>query len=327
MASSTNSLSTSEPSANSVPPDASSAPDATPVELASNVETIIAPHRGWIAVNWREIVQFRELLYFLVWRDVKVRYKQTVLGVAWAVLQPLLQMVIFTLVLGNMASLRNNLPNDLKPYYAIIIFAGLLPWQLFNNAVTMGGLALINQQALLTKIYLPRLFIPGATVLGGLVDMAVSFGVLALLMLGYWLAPPLGILLLPLLALLTLAAALGAAFLLSALTVSYRDFRFIIPFMAQILLWLSFVPVPMETILYTTIKVNGVITYVPKHVWAEYVLALNPIFGLLSGFRSAIAGMPWHWGALAISSVMAIGVLFLGMYYFRKTERRFADLA
>lgn len=279
-------------------------------------ELLIQPRRGWIAIDWKELFRFRELLFFLVWRDVKVRYKQTVLGVAWAVLQPLLSMVIFTVIFGNFADMKGKLPPGLQHAYGVFVFAGLLPWQLFAGGLTNGGLSLVSQQNLLTKIYFPRLFVPTASVGGALVDMAVAMGVMAVLMLWYGVIPYWGIVFLPALVLLTIIASLGVAYTLSAMTVTYRDFRFVVPFMTQILMWISFVAYPKEII--------------GDSKW-EYLLALNPMFGIISGYRAAIFGdelaADFKWSVLGISSAVAVGLLIFGLFYFRKTERRFADIA
>ncbi|HSV14045.1 MAG TPA: ABC transporter permease, partial [Tepidisphaeraceae bacterium] len=285
-------------------------------------ELVIKPRRGWIAVDWRELWNHRELLYFLVWRDVKVRYKQSVLGVAWAVLVPVLNMLVATLLFGVVFHLGKGIvgPNGKPSPYAILVFAALLPWQLFSNSVSQGGLSLLNQQHLLTKIYFPRLFIPTAAVGGLLVDMAISFGVLIALMTIYHFVPTYqfvpywGIVFVPFLTMLTVISGLGAAYLLSALTVTYRDFRFLIPFAVQILSLMSFVQFPAETV-------------VAGHPKLSWVLSINPMFGVVAGFRSAILGQPFHLGYLLVSIVVSVTMLVFGMFYFRKTERRFADIA
>ena len=277
---------------------------ATPVP--DDQITVIRPRPGWIAIDWRELWESRELLYFLVLRDVSVRYKQTVLGVAWAVLQPVFSMVIFTIIFGRLA----KLPSDGQPY-ALFVYAGLLPWMFFSTAVTGASQSLVNQQALLTKIYLPRLFVPASAVGGGLVDLAISFAVFAVLMLVYQVAPGWGVLTLPLLVLLTVIAALGVGLSLAAVTVTYRDFRYVIPFMIQAWMYVSPVIYP--------------VSLVPPQ-W-QWLLALNPMAGIIDGFRSALLGTPWNVTALATSAVAASAMLGYGLFFFRKTERRFADIA
>ncbi len=269
-------------------------------------ETILRPRRGWIAVDWRELWEHRELLGFLVMRDIKVRYKQTVLGAAWAILQPLFAMLIFTLIFGRFA----KIPSEDAPY-AVFVYAGLLPWTFFSTAVTQAGQALVSQQSLLTKIYLPRMFVPAAPVGGALVDLAISFGVFAIVMAVYQQVPGWGVVMVPLLVLLTIAAALGMGLLLAALTVTYRDFRYVIPFMIQAWMYISPVIYP--------------VSLVPaEYRWA---LALNPLAGVIDGFRAAFLNRPFDWPTLSISAAVSVALLLVGMFYFRKTERRFADIA
>jgi lipopolysaccharide transport system permease protein len=275
-------------------------------EMVEPDELVIRPRSGWIAINWRELVRSRELLYFLIWRDVKIRYKQTALGVAWAVLQPLLTMLIFTAIFGQFA----KIPSDGVPY-PIFVFAGLVPWTFFANGVAQGGQSLVSQQQLLTKIYLPRLFIPTAAVGAFLVDMAISLGIYAVLLAFYRVVPSPGVVFLPILVVLTVVATLGLGYLLAALTVTYRDFRYVVPFMIQVLMYVSPVIYP--------------VSMVPARFRA--LLALNPMAGLIEAYRSAILGTPWNPLTLGISSVSAVLLFVLGLFYFRKTERRFADIA
>ena len=273
---------------------------------SSLVETVIRPRPGWIPVNWRELLESRELLYFLIWRDIAVRYKQTVLGVAWAVLQPIFSMLVFTVIFGKLA----GMPSEGHPY-AVFVYAGLLPWMFFSGAVSGAALSLVNQQSLLTKIYLPRLFVPASAVGGGLVDIAVSFCVFACLLVFYRVAPGWGVLALPFLVLLTVISALGVGLILAAVTVTYRDFRHVIPFMIQAWMYLSPVIYP--------------VSLVPKQ-W-QWLLAINPLVGVIDGFRSALLDRPWNLTALAVSTVSGCLFLIYGLFFFRKTERRFADIA
>jgi lipopolysaccharide transport system permease protein len=271
-----------------------------------NFSTVIRPRPGWIAIDWRELWDGRELLAFLVWRDISVRYKQTVLGVAWAVLQPLFTMAVFTVIFGNLA----KMPSQGVPY-PLFVYAGLLPWMFLATAVTGASQSLLNQQHLLTKIYLPRLFVPAGAVGGGLVDLLVSLVVFAGLMV--WFAYPVGwgLLALPGLVVLCLIGALGSGLALAALTVTYRDFRYVVPFMVQAWMYLSPVIYPVNL--------------VPQR-W-QTVLALNPMVGVIEGFRSALLGLPWNIPALTMSGIVSIAWLLFGLFYFRKTERRFADIA
>lgn len=269
-------------------------------------EVVIRPRSGWIAVDWTELYKSRELLFFLVWRDVKIRYKQTSLGVAWAVLQPLLTMLIFTAIFGRFA----KIPSDGIPY-PLFVFAGLVPWMFFASGVSQSSQSLVNQQQLLTKIYLPRLFIPTAAVGAFLVDLAISLGIYAALMAFYRTPPSAGLIFLPGLIALTIMATLGLGYLLAALIVTYRDFRFVVPFMIQILMYMSPVIYP--------------VSMVPERY--RLLLALNPMGGIINAYRSAILGTPWNLPTLAISSTSALLFFILGLFYFRKTERRFADIA
>jgi lipopolysaccharide transport system permease protein len=285
-------------------------------------ELVIQPRKGWIAIDWAEMFRYRELLGFLIWRDVKVRYKQSVLGIAWAVLVPFLNMLVFTIIFNGIFHLGKDLttPDGKLLPYAILVYAALLPWQLFSNSISQGGLSLLNQQHLLTKIYFPRLFIPTAAVGGLLVDMAISFCVLLGLMVfyhfmpAYGFVPHWGIVLLPFLVVLTALCGLAAAYLLSAMTVTYRDIRFLIPFAVQILTYLSFVQFPADKIIY----------YHPRASW---ILSLNPMFGVVAAFRWAILGTPFYPGFLLVSIAVGGSMLVYGMFYFRRTERRFADIA
>ena len=269
-------------------------------------DLVIRARSGWIPVDWAELWHFRELLYFLVWRDLKVRYKQTVLGVAWAVLQPVFSMVVFTVIFGRLAKL------DSEGFdYSVFVYAGLLPWTFFSSAVGLAGQSLVNQQNLLTKIYFPRLFIPTASIGASLVDMAISTAVYGVILAWYRVCPSWQVVYLPGLVLLTVLAVLGFGFLLAALTVRYRDFRFVIPFMLQVMMYISPVVYP--------------VSLVP--VRYQWVLALNPMAGIIDAYRSAILGKPWNGTALAVSSAMAVGLFVLGLFYFRRTERQFADIA
>ena len=274
-------------------------------------DLVIKPRKGWIPVDWAELVRSHELLYFLVWRDVKVRYKHTALGAAWAVVQPMFHMVIQVLVMGEIAGFKNRLPAEM-PYYPLFIYSALLPWMFFSTAINTGGMSLLNQQHLLTKIYFPRLLIPAATVGGALVDWLISFGVFAALMVYYQVVPTWQIIFVPALMLLTVVAALGIAFLLSALTVTYRDVKFLMHFMVQAWMWVS-------PIFYT-------LDMVPEKF--RWLLILNPMTGVITAFRAALfPGFAWDWPSLIASVLVSGALLIFGLFYFRKTERRFADLA
>jgi lipopolysaccharide transport system permease protein len=268
-------------------------------------EIVIRPQKGWIAVDMKELFGYRELLWFLIWRDVTARYKQTILGGAWAVLQPLMMMVIFTFVFGRIA----NLPSQGLPY-PVFVFAGLIPWTLFSQGMPQAAQSLVNQQQLLTKVYFPRIFIPTAAAAVYLIDMAISIGIYAIILLYYQIVPSWMVVFMPLLILLTLMSTLSFGYILSALMVFYRDFRHVVPFILQILLYVSFVIYPGSAI---------------KQPLYRWILSLNPMFGLIMGFRSAMLGVAWDLPCLAISTVVAVASFFFGLFYFRRTERRFAD--
>ncbi len=269
------------------------------------IETVMRPNQRGLALG--EAYGRRELLYFLIWRDIKIRYKQTVFGVAWAVLVPLLQLAIFTIIFGRLAGIR---PDGDYPY-TLFVLCGLVPWTFFAQAVTLGGQSLVNQQQMLTKVYFPRIFVPTGTVGGCFVDFMISFGVFGAAIAWYHYTPSWQVVFVPALALLTIIASLGVVYLLSALTVTYRDFRYIIPVMIQSLMYLSPVVYP--------------VTLVPtKYQW---ILGLNPMAGIIDGFRSAILGKPWNFPILLTSIASTFAILIVGAMYFRNTERRFADIA
>lgn len=268
--------------------------------------TIIEPKKGWIPVDLKEIWDYRELLYFLTKRDIKVRYKQTVLGGLWAIIQPVFMMMVFTLFFGRMA----KVPSDGIPY-PIFVYAGLLPWMYFANALSSSGESLVGSANLITKVYFPRLIVPTAASLAGLLDFFVAMLVLGGMMVYYQFVPTLQILLFPLLIGLTFFCAVGVGLWLSALNVQYRDIRYVIPFLVQIWMFVSPVIYP--------------VSLVPEKY--QWFLALNPMSGVISAFRSSLLGHhPIDWTLLGIS-VMIIGIIFLsGMYYFRKMEKTFADV-
>jgi ABC-type polysaccharide/polyol phosphate export permease len=384
---------------------------AVRAELASLVEDdadfpeiVIQPQPGWVAIDWKEMFEYRELVSFLIWRDISVRYKQTVLGSAWAILHPLMLMLIFTFFFGRLVSagfdLRlmssesdgsriptsgqnlvivadlkgvlhfhifdadgkvvvdtdaTSLPTkagpiaDLKqqfdslrpPHeltrsekdrviaavtsivghtlsvkvegvpYPVFIFAALIPWTLFSQGFPAAALSLASQQNLLTKVYFPRLFVPIAAASVFLVDLAYSLGIYAFVLLYYQVTPSWTVIFVPLLIVVTLIATLSLGVMLSALTVFYRDFRHLVPFLVMIFMYSTpvFYPAHMIPLKY------------------HWFLALNPMFGLVSAYRSAILGLPWHFQSLAISTASALITFLVAVYYFRRTERRFADFA
>lgn len=267
---------------------------------------IIRPSRGWVPLKLADLWEYRELLYFLIWRDVKVRYKQTVLGAAWAIIQPFFTMVVFSVVFGRLA----KIPSDGLPY-PVFAYCALLPWQLFAHALTESGNSLVASQNLITKVYFPRLVIPLAAVLAGLVDFAIAFLVLLAMMAYYGIAPTAAVATLPLFLLLALTTALGVGLWLSALNVQYRDVRYTIPFLTQF--WLFATPVAYPASL------------VPEP-WRA-VLGLNPMAGVVEGFRWALLGTAHAPGSmLTVSVVVVLALLVGGLYYFRRMEKTFADV-
>jgi lipopolysaccharide transport system permease protein len=283
------------------------APPAARREATAKASPVtIEPMRAWALLPWRELWEYRELLYFLIWRDVKVRYKQMVLGGAWAILQPFLTMVVFSIIFGHLA----RVPSDGIPY-PVFAFTALLPWQLFAHALAESGNSLVNNQQLITKVYFPRLVVPIAAVLGGLVDFAIGFVVLLGLMLYYGISPTLAILAVPLLLLFALATALAVGLWLSALNVQYRDVRYMIPFLVQF--WLFVTPVAYSSSL------------IPER-WRP-LLGLNPMTGVVEGFRWALLGTSGQVGPLVLLSVVVvIGLLVGGLLYFQRMEGSFSDV-
>ncbi|HKP47416.1 MAG TPA: ABC transporter permease [Pyrinomonadaceae bacterium] len=266
----------------------------------------IEPPSGWNSIGFRELWEYRELLYFLTWRDVKVRYKQTALGAAWAIIQPLFMMLVFSLFFGRLA----KVPSDGIPY-PIFTFCALLPWQLFAHALTESSNSLVANERLITKVYFPRLVVPIAAVLGGLVDFVVAFVILLILMFYYGIVPGWAIVTLPGFILLAILTALGVGLWLSALNVKYRDVRYTINFLIQF--WLFATPVAYPS------------SIVPAKWRALY--GLNPMAGVVEGFRWALLGKEEAPGMMLWVSVAVVAViLFGGLYYFRRMEQEFADV-
>jgi lipopolysaccharide transport system permease protein len=269
--------------------------------------TVIERRSDWKLLDVQELWRYRELFFLLTWRDVTVRYKQTVLGVAWAVLQPLATMIVFSIFFGRIASAaKTEVP------YPLFVFAGLLPWTFFANAIGSAGQSLVGNQNLVTKVYFPRLIIPAGAVGAGLVDLAISFGLMLLLMLYYGVTPGPGLILILPLTLGLVTAALGVGTLLSALTVKYRDFRHAVPFMVQ--LWMFATP---------TIYLQAGDLVGPR---LRLLLPLNPAYGLISAFRWAALGGPLDAYALVVSLVVSLALLLTGCLYFRRVESGFADV-
>jgi len=276
-----------------------------PTKPKSDV-VILRPSRGWIALNLKELWVFRELIYFLTWRDIKVRYKQTVLGAAWAILQPLINMLVLTFIFGNLAKLStDNIPRP------IFTFTALLPWGLFSKALTDAGRSMLANRSMITKVYFPRLIIPLSSVLGGLLDFLIQFTILLAMMFYYRIVPTSAVWTLPLFLLLSILTAFGFGLWLSALNVLYRDIGYILPFLTQI--WMLVTPVAYSA------------TSIPAK-W-QFLYAVNPMVGVVEGFRWALLGaQPPAVETLLISVLISLALLVSGMYYFRRMERTFADM-
>jgi lipopolysaccharide transport system permease protein len=269
--------------------------------------TILEAKPGWRVIDVAELWRYRELQYFLTLRDIKVRYKQTALGAAWAILQPLATMLVFSLFFGRVA----GNPASSVPY-PLFVLAGLVPWMYFSNAISQAGQSVVGNEKLVTKIYFPRLFIPMGAVGAGLVDLAISFVMLVILMLWYGITPGWSFALLPLFSLGLVFAALGVGTLLAALTVAYRDFRYAVPFLVQF--WMFATPcIYMQS----TISPNpGLIRLLP----------LNPAYGLIANLRQAMLGGTIDMYSLVVSTAVSVLLLVAGCLYFRRVERMFADI-
>jgi len=269
--------------------------------------TVIKPRRGWASLDLRELWDYRELLFFLVWRDVKIRYKQTAIGAAWVIVQPLLQAGIFTIVFGKFG----HLPTSGVPY-SVLTFTALLPWLLFVNALTSSTRSFVDNQALVTKVYVPRIFLPIAPVLSGLVDFAVGCVVLVGILAWYGIVPPLQVLTLPFFLLFAILTAIAVTLWLSALNVKYRDVQYTIPFLSQA--WFFATPVAYSALVF------------PAHL--RMWIGVNPMAGVVQGFRWAIIGdQAAQVGHLMLLSFGVVLVLLVGgIEYFRRAERSFADV-
>jgi lipopolysaccharide transport system permease protein len=280
---------------------------STATHSAGDDILIIEP--GRVEQNyWRDLWRYRELFIILAWRDVSVRYKQTVIGVAWAILRPLLTMIVFTVIFGRLA----GLPSDGTAPYALMVFAGMLPWTLFSTALGEASNSLIGNERLISKVYFPRMIVPTAAVVTAFVDFLISFVILIAMMVFYHFVPTWNILLLPFFILLALLASLGPGLWITALNVKYRDFRYIIPFIVQFGLYVS--PV-------------GFSSNVVPDEW-RLLYSLNPVVGVIDGFRWCILGgeSPIYWPGFALSLVIVAFFLWLGISQFRKMEKTFADL-
>jgi lipopolysaccharide transport system permease protein len=268
--------------------------------------TVIEPSRGWVSLRLRGLWRARELLYFLIWRDVKVRYKQTILGAAWAILQPLLTMVVFSIFFGKLA----GMPSDGVPY-PLFAYVALVPWTFFANGLTLSSNSLVSNQTLLRKVYFPRLVIPISAVASGLIDFGIAFVVLLALAARYGVAPTAHMLWLPAFVLLALVTALGVGLWFAALNVLYRDIQYVVPFLVQV--WLYATPIVYPSSL------------VPERWRTLY--AINPMVGVVEGFRWALLGTGAGPGPMiVVSSLAALATLIGGLFFFRRMEKSFSDV-
>lgn len=269
------------------------------------VEKVIRPSKGWISIDWAELYHSRELFDTLITRDIKIRYKQTVLGVAWAVLQPLAQLLVFVLVFGKNADLK---PDGVP--YPVFVLSGQVLVTFFTSSISAAGMSLLSQQNLITKIYFPRLYVPVSAIGAFFIDMLIGFVLLGCVMTYYGIGIHAGIVALPLIVLLLFFAAVGFGLILSSITIMFRDLRFVIPFLVQIMLFASPVfyrpDLPSPTI--------------------QLLLSLNPLYGIINGFRWSVLGMELMPLSLAISTLSTVSMVVFGLFFFRKSERFFADI-
>jgi lipopolysaccharide transport system permease protein len=281
------------------------AADRSVLGVGPEIARVIVPQKGWRALDLKEMFEYRELLWVLVVRDLKVRYRQTVLGFTWAIIQPVMMMVIFSVFFGRLA----RMPSDNLPY-PIFVYAGLLPWMFFAGAITASSNSIVGSVQLVSKVYFPRLLIPLSAIAGILVDFLVASSVLLLMMAYYGIGWGVNLLFAPFLLMGVVLIALGAGALLSALTTTYRDFRYVVPFLLQF--WMFATPVVYPASLVP-----------PQWRWA---LFLNPMAGVIDGFRSAFLGRDFDWTALGVSFLIAILLFLIGIACFERMERRFADI-
>ncbi|AJF06504.1 ABC transporter permease [Geoalkalibacter subterraneus] len=270
-------------------------------------QTVIEPQKGWKFIDWKELVEYRDLFYFLVWRSIRVRYAQSMLGVGWALIQPFFSMIVFTIVFGNLAKVGS----DGAPY-ALFSFAALVPWTYFSNAVTESTNSLVAEANMISKVYFPRIILPMSAVLAKLVDFVIAFILLCVLMLFFLQPPTWGVLALPLLIVVMMLTAAGIGTWLTALAIQYRDIKYAMNFVVQLLMYAAPVVYPASLI---------------PDGW-RWLYALNPMVGVIEGFRSALLGTnPMPWGYIAIGLIMSLILSVTGALYFRFKEKIFADVA
>jgi len=276
------------------------------------MEYSITPPKGFIRINWSELWRFRDLFLVLAWRDISVRYKQTVLGVAWAVIQPVVTMIIFTFIFNRMANIQSG---DGTPY-PIFLYTGQLLWQYFSGTLTNASNAMVANASLVQKVYFPRLILPITAATTGLVDFAIASLILGAMMIYYGIMPGLtGLITLPVLILTAVLCSMGVGLFMASLNVKYRDVRYALPFAINILMYVT-------PVIYPVTMLNG-------HPWAKTAMIwLNPISGVISNARAGLLGRsPFQWDVLGISLLVSVIYFIIGLYYFRSTERYFADIA
>lgn len=277
----------------------------------SKVEFIIAPPKRWLSINWEELWRYRDLFVVLAWRDIAVRYKQTALGIVWAIFQPFITMIVFTFIFNRMASISSG---DNTPY-PIFLYVGLLFWQYYSGALTNASNSMISNAALVQKIYFPRLIVPATATTTGLIDLAIAAVILIGMMVYYGTMPyMMGLLILPLLLMITVLSALGIGLFLASLNIKYRDVRFALPFFIQIMMYVTPVIYPIK-----------MLDHFP--VFKELMLWLNPISGVISNARAGLLGQGYiDFRVLEIALLMSVVYFVIGLYYFRSTEKYFADI-
>ena len=276
--------------------------------MAFDYELIIKPKKGYVYLDFKEIWAYKDLFYFLAWRDIKVRYKQAVMGVVWALFQPLITMIIFTVLFGRLA----KMPSDGIPY-PVFVFLGLLPWQFFSSVLTQSSASLVLEKNLITKIYFPRIILPASYALSCFLDFLIAFFILGLLMAWYKINVTMSLFLIPVLVLLIVLNSIGFGLWLSALNVRYRDIQYVVPFMLQIGMFVTPVIYPLSM--------------AGDKVWIKNMHMLNPMTGVIESFRACVTGaQAIPWGLLGISAVVGFVIFITGAVYFKKVERFFADI-
>jgi lipopolysaccharide transport system permease protein len=315
--SSTDGRSPTMTSASDLEPEVRDDPGAAPLtDEEGTYEVVIEPRAGWRLVDWHELYEYRDLFRFLIWRQIKVQYAQSALGIGWAVIQPLFAMTVFTVVFGRLA----NVGSDGVPY-AVFSLAALVPWTYFSNALTEGTNSLVGNTAMLGKVYFPRMLLPLAAVCGKLVDFGIALAMLGAAMVYYETAPTSDLIWFPMLVALMIVSAGGMGMWLTALAIQYRDIKFAMTFVVQILMYLT--PVVYPASLIPATWVWGGVTFHPRLYYA-----VNPMVGVIEGFRSALLGTnPMPWDLIAVGVVSAGLIAVSGVFYFRRKERLFADVA